>query len=143
MLWILVGLSALSLLLLLIGFFWVLIQSGKTTHRSGQEVGREIMAQQMEEDDETTLVQRTAFRGQGASAKTEASVSFVDIKRQASAGQWGEVLPPLMSIAGLLGLILFGSLALFLALDDKLVGGLIAVVGVFATLRVLIGLIRA
>jgi hypothetical protein len=48
-----------------------------------------------------------------------------------------------LAIVGLLGLLLFGSLTLFVALDDKLVGGLIAVVGVFTTLRVTIGLIRA
>jgi hypothetical protein len=143
MLWLLVGLSAFSFLLLLIGFVWVLIQSGNTTKRSGQEVGREIMAEQMEEDDETVLIQETAFRGQATSVKTEASLSFGEIKCQAKSGQWSEVLPVLLAIVGLLGLLLFGSLALFVALDDKLVGGLIAAVGVFATLRVVIGLIRA
>ena len=143
MLWVLIGLSALSLLLLLAGFIWVLIRSGSTTNRSGEEVGRQIVAEQMEEDDETPLYQKTAFRGQAASVETEASLSFGDIKSQAKNGQWSEVLPALMAIVGLLGLLFFGSLALLVALDDKLVGGLIAVVGVFATLRVIVGLIRA
>ncbi|HSG14866.1 MAG TPA: hypothetical protein VLE70_00920 [Anaerolineae bacterium] len=143
MLWFLVGLTAFSFLLLLIGFVWVLVRDGNTTRQSGQEVGREIMAEQMEGDDETLLIQETAFRGRATSVKTEASYSFVEIKSQAKNGQWSEVLPVLMAIVGLLGLLLFGSLALFVAMDDRLVGGLIAVVGVFATLRVVVGLIRA
>ena len=143
MLWVLIGLSALSLLLLLAGFIWVLIRSGSTTNRSGEEVGRQIVAEQMEEDDETPLYKKTAFHGQAAFVETEASLSFGDIKSQAKDGQWSEVLPALMAIVGLLGLLFFGSLALLVALDDKLVGGLIAVVGVFATLRVIVGLIRA
>ena len=143
MLWLLIGLTALSLLLLLIGFVWMLIQSGNTVRRSGQEVGREIMAEQMEKDDETLLIHETAFRGRATSVRTEASVSFSEIKSQARSGQLREVLPVLLAIVGLLGLLLFGSLVLFVAMDDRLVGGLIAAVGVFATARVVIGLIRA
>ncbi|UCG22754.1 MAG: hypothetical protein JSW55_11270 [Chloroflexota bacterium] len=141
--WFLVGLAAFSFVLLLIGFVWVLIRSGETVTSSGQEAGREIMAEQMEEDDETLLVHETAFRGQATSVKTEASISFGEIKSQVKSGQWSAVLPVLLAIIGLLGLLLFGSLALFVALDDKLVGGLIATVGVFATLRVIVGMIRA
>ena len=109
MLWVLVGLSALSVLLLVAGFIWVLIRSGNTTHRSGEEAGRHIVGEQMEEDDETSLYKKTAFRGQAASVKTEASMSFVDIKKQAKNGQWSEVLPALLAIIGLLGLLFFGS----------------------------------
>lgn len=143
MLWILIGLSALSFLLLLVGFVWVLVQRGDTTHTRGEEVGREIAAERMEEDDETTLAQATAFRGQAVSVRTEATVSFGEIKSQVRSGQWRQALPALLAMGGLLGLILFGSLAILVAMDDKLIGGFVALVGVFATLRVLFALIRA
>lgn len=143
MLWLLLGLAGLSILLLLTGFVWVLLQSGKTTRRRGADVGRELMADRVEEHDETTLVQKSAFRGQAASARSEASIRFVDIKNQIKRGQWNDALPALLAISGILGLLLFGSLALFVALDDKLVGGLIAIVGVFSTLRVIVGMARA
>ena len=143
MLWLLIGLSAFCLLLLLIGFVWMLLRSGQTTYRQGEDVGREMVAGRMEEDDETTILQHTAFKGKAKSRKTEASTSFGDLKGQIKSGRWSQALPVLLVISGLLGLVVFGSLALLVAMEDKLVGGLIALVAIFTSLRVLVSLIRA
>jgi hypothetical protein len=43
MLWILIGLTGLSLIIFLTGVIWILVTRGRTYRRSGQEVGKEIM----------------------------------------------------------------------------------------------------
>ena len=143
MIGLLIGISVFCLLLLLTGFIWMLLRSGRTTYRQGEAVGQEMVAGRMEEDDETTLLQHTAFKGKAAVKKTEASTSFGDLKDHIRSGRWSLALPALLTLVGLLGLLVFGSLALWVAMEDKLVGGLIALVAIFTTLRVFAGLIRA
>lgn len=143
MLSLLIVLSAFCVLLLLIGFVWLLLARGQTTRRQGKEVGREMAARRMEEDGDVILRQKGAFRGKAAEVKTEASISFGDIKTLVRSGRWEEALPGLLALAGFLGLLLFGSLAILLALEDKVVGGLVALAGLLTALRLFIGFVRA
>lgn len=133
----------LSILALAAGFVWVLVNKGETSHRTGEDVGAEMMSEQLEDDEEWSPANKTAFRGQAEVVEREASLSFKDIKKQVKSGNWQEALPLLLAVGGFLGLLVFGSLALFLAIDDKLVGGLIAIVAIFTVARILIQMARA
>jgi hypothetical protein len=143
MLGLLIGLTIVSFLVLASGAGLMLTGSGRTTRRQGQEVGREMIAEQMERQDETSLAQASAFRGKAVEVSTEASVGLGDVKRQLSQGQWRQALPALLAIGGLIGLLTFGALAIFVAIDDKLVGGLILAVVLFTVLRMAIAMARA
>lgn len=125
------------------GFMWTLVSNGSTSRRSGEEVGKEIIEDRLEDEWETSVAQKTAFKGVASSTEREVTVSFRDIKTQIRAGQWRQALPILLVLSGFLGLLLFGSLALLATLDNKLVGLLIAITAAYAVVRVLIGMIRA
>lgn len=53
-----------------------------------------------------------------------------------SAGDWHLVLPVLLAIKGLLGMLLFGSLTAWVAIESKLVAGLIVAAAFYATVRI-------
>ncbi len=139
----LIGLSVLSFVALFAGAGGLLLSSRQTSWRHGEEVGTEMIAEQMDRDDEGAVAQRAAFRGKAVAVRTETSVGLGDVKKQIKAGQWRAALPGLLVLAGFIGLLFFGSLALFVAMEDKLVGGLIALVGIFAALRIAIAMARA
>ena len=138
-------LTSLSVGALGAGTAWMLLQQGETHRRSGPELGAEIMAEQMDDEDEegAVLVQRTAFKGKAVQVEREASISLADVKQQIRAGQWRENLPALLIVSGFAGLLLFGAITAWLAIDNKLVGGVIAVVAVYALVRMVLGLVRA
>lgn len=138
-----IGLAILSLLALAAGFVWVLVNKGETSHRTGEDVGAELISERLEDDEEWSIAEKTVFRGQAEVVEREASISFKDIKKQVKSGDWQEALPLLLAVGGFLGLLIFGSLALFFAIDDKLVGGLFAVVAIFTVARILIQMARA
>lgn len=138
-----VALTILSILALVAGFVWVLVNKGETSMRSGEDVGAELISERLEDDEEWTITENTAFRGQAEVVEREASISFKDVKKQVKSGNWQETLPLLLAVGGFLGLLIFGSLALFFALDDKLIGGLIAAVAIFSAARILIQMARA
>jgi hypothetical protein len=123
---------------LIVGFAWWLAASGKTTRRSGPDVGAEIMGGQASDDQEVglTLLEKSVFAGKGAAVEREADVSVADLKGMLRQRQWRGALPPLLVIGGLCGLVLFGALALWARLDDKLIGTLILAVALFAVVRV-------
>lgn len=135
--------SFLSLLALIVGFIWVLVSKGETSQGSGENVGAEIFNDRIEDDDERSLVEKSAFKGQARVVSREASISFREIKIQLKTGNWRVVFPVLLALGGFLGLLTFGSLALFFALDDRLVGGLIAIVAIFSVARILFQMARA
>jgi hypothetical protein len=138
-------LTGLSLVALVAGTALMLVRQGETRRRSGQEVGAEIMAEGMVDDDEEGAVvgQRTAFKGKAITVEREASISLADVKQQIGAGQWRQNLPALLVVGGFAGLLLFGALAVWLAIDNKLVGGLIAIVAVYALVRMVLSFARA
>jgi hypothetical protein len=138
-------LTGLSVVALVAGTAWTLLQQGETRRRSGPEVGAEIVAEQMDDEDEegAVVVQRTAFKGKAVQVEREASISLADVKQQIRAGQWRENLPVLLIVGGFAGLLLFGALTAWVAVDDKLVGGLVAVVAIYALVRMVLAFVRA
>lgn len=133
-----VVLTVISGITLIIGFIWMLTASGKTTRRSGPEVGAEIMGGSAGDDDEAgiTLLEKSVFAGKAVAVEREAEVSYTDIKRMVRERRWRAALPPLLAMIGLSGLVVFGALALWVKLDDKLVATLIVAVVLFTMGRV-------
>jgi hypothetical protein len=137
-------LTGLSVVALIVGTVWAAIAFGQTRRRSGPEVGAEIMADRMARDSEGhTRPQYVFFKGEAVAVEREASFSFAEIKQQLMAGQWLHLFPALLAIGGFLGLFLFGSVAAWLGMENKLVAGLIVVVALYALIRTVIVFARA
>ena len=109
---------------LVAGFIWFLVSSGNTTHRSGPEVGAEIMDavtdQEEDEDGQVSmpLAEKTWFRGTGTAVRSEGGMSFAEIRRQLDAGTpqgVRQVLPALLLIVGVVGTTFFLGLTLLAA----------------------------
>ncbi len=139
----LVILSAICILALVGGFMWLMISSSDSTRREDGEIGREIMGEQSGGDWQSPIGQKTAFKGKAIMVERQSTISFTELKEQIKSGHWRDVLPFLLAVGGFLGLLFFGSLALLVALDDKLIGGLIAAVGIVSVFRVLIRMVKA
>ena len=72
-----------------------------------------------------------------------AEISFGEIKASVRARQWRPVAPFLLAIGGMFGLLLFGSLALLVGLENKLVGAVLLAVVIYACVRTLDAFVRA
>jgi hypothetical protein len=138
----LIGLSVLSVIMLIIGAVWTLVISGHTQTRSGPQVGAEIMAGQTTEDEGHIVAQRTFFKGKATKIESEAEFSLAEIKELVRTGQWRLAFPILMAIGGMFGLLLFGSCAFLFG-----VGGLVGLLAVgitwFTVIRILIDFAKA
>ena len=131
-----------SIMTLVVGSIWMVTTSGETRHDSGEEVGARILGEQIGDDDSTDA-QKTAFKGKAISVEHETSLSFTEFKTRLSAGHYSEALPILLASGGLLGLLTFGSLALFAVMENKVIGGAIALVAIFTVLRIVVKIARA
>jgi hypothetical protein len=139
-------LAGLSLILLVIGSIWMLSDQGQTTRRSGRDVGAEIMGGLGNDDpveEGIPLVEKSVFVGKGVEVTREAGISFTEIKQLVRERQWRAALPPLLGIVGMFGLIIFGVLALWWKMDDKLIATLIAAIALSAMARIGWSFIRA
>ena len=135
----LIALTILSLLVLIVGFIWLLAAHGRTTRRSGRDVGAEIMTgvgDGGDDDEAIPLVEKSVFAGAGVQVTRDVDVSFGDIKGMMRDRQWRGALPALLAMAGLFGLIVFGVLALWVKMDDKLIATVIAAVVLFTMGRI-------
>lgn len=140
---VLLALTALSAIVLAAGFVWALAGGAKTVEQ-GEKVGARIMAEQVETEFEgETVAERTTFKGQAVSASRSAEISFRDIWKLIERGEWRIALPWLMALGGMMGLLLFGSLALLFGLESKLLGGLFVVVALYAVVRTALSFARA
>lgn len=88
------------------------------------------------------LLRRPAGRDDAAPPEARAG-AVAELKRLVLARQWRRALPSLLVIAGLLGVMLFGSIALLLALEQKTTGLLMLAVAVFAAARLAVDFARA
>lgn len=140
-----VVLTVISALVLIVGAVWWLATSGKPTRRSGPDVGAEVMGAPASDEGEigATLLEKSAFVGTGVAEAREAGISYVEIKRLLQAREWRAALPPLLGMLGLYFFIVFGALALWFGLHDKLVATLIAGVGLFTMVRIAYDFVRA
>jgi hypothetical protein len=138
------ALTGLSVVALIVGTVWTALVAGQTHRRSGPEVGAEMMAERMARDSMGhTRPQYVFFKGKGVAVERKASFSFAEIKQQLSAGQWLDMFPILLAMAGFLGLFLFGAAAAWLGIENRLLAGLIVVVALYAIVRTVIAFARA
>ncbi|HZR81777.1 MAG TPA: hypothetical protein VFD92_11820 [Candidatus Binatia bacterium] len=134
-----IALTVFSVVLMLAGGLAMLRASGRVERRSGPEVGRAVVEQSMAEPPqpgELASARRTAFRGKAASVEAETSLDMAEFKRLLLARRWSRVLPSLLMIAGMLGFMIFGAVALLIALDQKLTGALMLLVALYAVVRI-------
>jgi hypothetical protein len=138
------ALAGLSVVALIVGTVWTAVVFGETRRRSGPEVGAEIMADRMARDSEGHVrPQYVFFKGKAEAVERKASLSFAEIKQQLMAGQWLDMFPVLLAIGGFLGLFLFGAVAAWLGIENKLVAGLIVIVALYALIRTVSAFVRA
>jgi hypothetical protein len=136
-------LAILGLILLVIGAAWLLAGGGQTTRTSGRAAGAEVMGGIGDAGEGTPGAGKSFFVGKGVKVSRSVEISYADLKRLMRDGQWRAALPYLLAMAGLFGLIVFGVLALWLTLDDKLVATLIAGVVLFTMGRIAWNICRA
>lgn len=137
----LVGLAILSGLALILGSVWVMILLRSKNHPRG--AAKEAVANGEQITEEEEVVFQTASYAESAGSKGEwTGLNFVEMKSGLKRGQWRNTLPILLAIFGFLGLLLFGSLALFVAMEDKVVGSVVAAVAIFAVVRVIIRMVQ-
>jgi hypothetical protein len=140
-------LLSLSLVLLVAGMIWTLSLRGKTTTRSGREVGAEMMAEKMDRrtrlDGRTTLGRKTWFWGKGWAVEREVSFSYAEIKEMWRGRAFGLLLPVVMAGCGMLGLLLFGGLLMFLTLPSRIPGLIVIAAGLYAAWLIFNGIRRA
>jgi len=112
--------------MLIVGFAWGLAERGKTTKRSGSEVGAELMAERMAGDaakaGKMPVVRKAFFRGKGIAVEREAEYSYAEIKQRFREGGVRQVIPALLGMTGMLGLTFFLSLTLLTGLSNKIYG---------------------
>jgi hypothetical protein len=142
----LLALTIVSLIVLIVGFIWLLTAQGRTTRRSGPDVGAELMTgmgDDVVDDEAIPLVEKSVFVGTGVKVTRDVDVSFGDIKALLRNRQWRGALPALLVIGGLFGLMMFGVLALWVKMDDKLIATVIAAVVLFTMARIGWSFLRA
>lgn len=134
--------AALSLIATVAGSIWMLVSAGQTQRRWGPEVGAEIMAGQISDDERLRVAEYGVFKGSGVEVNREAAISFADLKQKIASGQWRVALPALLTTAGFFGLVLFGALGALLVSEDRLLGGLVALVALYALIRMAANVVR-
>jgi hypothetical protein len=135
-----IALAAASLLLMLGGGLGMLRANARVRRRRGAEVEREAIARRMSEPEspgEVASASASTFRGKAASVEAEASIDMAEFKRLLRAREWRRVLPSLLMIAGMLGFMTFGAIALTLLLDQPVTGLLMLGVTAYAVVRIL------
>jgi hypothetical protein len=138
----LVSLTIASGLALIVGSIWTMVFLRANNHPNGSSRGavanRELISRE-EEDFSLT----SSKPGKASSEGEEPTLNFGEMKEAVKRGYWRNTLPILLAIFGFLGLLLFGSLALFVALEDKLLGSVVAAVAIFSVVRVAIRMVQA
>ena len=123
------------------GFAWVLLQHGQVSRSSGEQLGTELMAEDMIGDGVAGM-QHTFFRGKARAVRSDASIGFDEIKDLIAVGDWLTALPFLLAIGGMLGLLLFGALTILTA-SKGLIGVLLTAMAAYAVIRTLISFVRS
>ena len=139
-------LAVASLIVLIVGFILLMTSRGETTRRSGREAGAEFMGSLGEEETEGVsipVLEKSVFVGTGVSVTRETEMSYAEVKQLVRDRRWRAALPPLLVIGGMFGMVIFGVLALWLKLDDKLIATLIAAVVLFTMGKIALGFIRS
>jgi hypothetical protein len=137
-------LASLGAAALVLGAVLMLTARGESRDLTAGEVGADIVRHQMRDTGaETPLVEGAVFEGKGGGKAIRASSSFGEVKADLRAGRHRQALPPLLILFGLTGLLVFGSLALLVGLESKLVGGVLLAATVLALGRQVLAFLRA
>ena len=141
---------------LVAGFAWFLVGSGRTNRRSGAapraplggaEVGAEIMGAVTDQDEEgqvsIPIAEKTWFRGTGTAVRSEAGMSYAEIRRQLQAGNLRQVFPALLLIVGVVGTTIFLGLTLLAGGADAIFGLFFVGFGLYVAYLVGSGILRA
>ena len=133
---------------LIAGAIALLTTRGQTAIRRGRDAGAAVMGaldQQPPESGQATLASasREVFVGTGVEVRVEAESSFAELKRALREHRWRDALPSLLIFSGLLGLLLFGALALWAGTGYQLWGLAIVALAVYVAARQLWDLARA
>jgi hypothetical protein len=141
-------LAGLSIAALVVGFVAFMATRGQTTTRRGRDAGAAVMGaldQQPPEPGQATLASasREVFVGTGVEVMVEAESSFAEVKLALRERRWRDALPALLIFSGLLGLLLFGALALWAGTGYQLWGLAIVALAVYIAARQLWDLARA
>jgi hypothetical protein len=141
-------LMGLSIAALVIGFIAFMATRGQFTTRRGRDAGAAVMGVLGEESPEpgqATLVEasRQAFVGTGVQVQGEAEGSYAEVKHALRERRWGGALPPLLIFGGMVGLLIWGSLALWAGTGYETWGLLVVAVALFTAARLIWDFARA
>jgi hypothetical protein len=111
-------------------------------------VGAEVFGQLADGSDQedgasVVLAEHSAFRGTGVKIEGEAEVGYGEIKAAFRQKRWRQALPALLAMGGLSGLLAFGSLALLVRWQEKLLGALVVALVFYTLIRIGIEFARA
>ncbi len=97
----------------------------------GRRGGGEVVAGS---EDDVTATERSAaaMRGTSASVQMEANAGYAEMKLAVRERRWKDALPALLVFHGIMGVLLFGALALLAGTDARLVGIVATAVAVYA-----------
>jgi hypothetical protein len=145
-----VALTAVSLLALAGSVAWGFRGQGRVEARSGRDVGAEVMGAIGQDDDEpaevqaeATLVERSAFRGQGRAVSAEVSYAPADLVAALRDGRPGQALPGLVAMGSFVCLLVFGGAALLVAVDEKVFGLIVLATGLYGAWLAVRGFVEA
>lgn len=134
-------------ILFFVGLVWTLKLRGKTTRRSGADVGAEFMAEKMDRktrlDGKASLARKTWFWGKGWAIEREASYSYAEIKAMWRDGAYGALLPVTLVAVGMLGIMFTGGLLMLLTLPSRIPGLIVLAAGLYGVWLIFTGIRRA
>ena len=147
MFWVIVALAVACGLCMIVGFVLMVKRGGRSTRRSGADVGAELTGAMADDDEDPGLTvpvyESSFFKGKATSVEVESTVGFDEIKAALAERRWRDAVPGLMAMLGMFGLMLFGSLILVVTLTDKWIGVLFLAASIYGIVRASIGFQRA
>ena len=137
-----IPLLALSLISLITGVLWLLLADRQRVKGEGQDDTTQ-RPDELQGNAVEVGVRGTAGDEGGRTRERGVSYSFPEIKKEIREGRWNTAAPLLLAVGGFLGLLVSGSLAVYMMADNKLVGILFAGIAIFAAARVIVAMVRA
>ncbi len=136
-------LTALCGLAMISGFVWMLVVMGHRETRRSEAAGADMMAEAGAETEGEERPLASTFQGRAVASRSEASISFRDIWRLIEERNWAQAVPVLLLLGGMMGLFLFGSLALLVGMENKVVGGVAVAMALYIVFRTMFAFIKA
>lgn len=136
--------AGVSLLFLIVGGVLTLIYAGQTRHRSGPEVGAEIMSDSFDPENGGQLnYKRSFFVGKAFSVERYAAIDFAEVKQELAAGNCLGMIPALMAISGFMGVFFSIGVVALLVIPNIWISGGVMLAVLWLLLRMVFDFIRA